>query len=364
MLVVANARDPENDPLHYLFEIDRVNTFNSANKQTSGLIAEGAGTTGWTPGSLTDNTAYYWRAKANDGLADGPWMSSGSFFVNLANEAPTVPTLNNPSNHGQVTVLVPTLSLNAAVDADNDPITYEYAVYSDSGLATGITGTTGAGTSWTVSPALSDNSTYYWRARAIDVHGLEGDWTAARSFLVNNNGFNDPPTITVNLPAGTVDMTSSATYTIAWTAVDPDSDPDITLYYDTVGSGHNGVQIVTGLHLSDPTHSYAWGLSGLPDGTYYVYAKIDDGTLTSYAYAPGMLMKRLHSGDVDNNGVIDVHDALRALRIVAGLSTATTGELISGDVAPLVKGNPQPDGKIDIGDVVVILRSAAGLTSW
>jgi len=29
-----------------------------------------------------------------------------------------------------------------------------------------------------------------------------------------------------------------------------------------------------------------------------------------------------------------------------------------------VSGNPQYDGTIDISDVVVILRRAAGLTSW
>jgi hypothetical protein len=35
------------------------------------------------------------------------------------------------------------------------------------------------------------------------------------------------------------------------------------------------------------------------------------------------------------------------------------------DVAPLgPDGKPQPDGKIDLGDVVIILRRVVGLVTW
>jgi len=71
------------------------------------------------------------------------------------------------------------------------------------------------------------------------------------------------------------------------------------------------------------------------------------------------------TGDFNSpaNGV-DMTDALKALRISAGLDTPTASDLAHGDVAPMVGGIHQPDGKIDIGDVVVILRRAAGLTNW
>jgi hypothetical protein len=68
-------------------------------------------------------------------------------------------------------------------------------------------------------------------------------------------------------------------------------------------------------------------------------------------------------GDFSGDGV-KVEDALKALRIASGIDVATTSDLIHGDVAPMVNGIPHPDGKIDINDVVVILRKAAGLTSW
>ena len=70
------------------------------------------------------------------------------------------------------------------------------------------------------------------------------------------------------------------------------------------------------------------------------------------------------SGDMNNDGNVDIADALYALRISAGLVSPTLNDLSRGDVAPLVNGIPQPDGKIDISDVVVIMRKAVGLTTW
>ena len=69
-------------------------------------------------------------------------------------------------------------------------------------------------------------------------------------------------------------------------------------------------------------------------------------------------------GDMNNDGNVDIADAIYALRISAGLMPPTPNDLSHGDVAPLVNGVPQPDGKIDIGDVVVIMRKAVGLATW
>jgi hypothetical protein len=37
---------------------------------------------------------------------------------------------------------------------------------------------------------------------------------------------------------------------------------------------------------------------------------------------------------------------------------------LHGDVAPLVDGKPAPNGIINVGDVVVLLRKLVGLVSW
>lgn len=76
------------------------------------------------------------------------------------------------------------------------------------------------------------------------------------------------------------------------------------------------------------------------------------------------LFQTVLSGDMNADNNVDIMDALKALHIAAGLETTTSDDIVHGDVAPLVDGRPQPDGKIDIGDVVVILRKAVGLVSW
>ena len=363
-LTVVNGTDLDGDVLQYLFEVDTVNTFNSPDKKSSGYVAAGTGTTAWTPSALTDNSTWYWRVKAYDGLADSSWMATASFFVNTANDAPTAPVLSNPANNGTATVLAPTLQIVAATDPDMDGLTYEYAVYSNSGLTNAVANTTGAGTSWTINQSLSDNTWYWWRARAWDVHGTPGSWMTTGRFFVNNNGFNDPPTITVTAPTAAEPIAVGGTFTINWSAADPDSDPLITLFYDTVGSGHSsGTQIAANILMSGQS-SYSWDISALAEGTYYVYAKIDDGTTVSYDYAPGPIIRMNSNGDADGNATVDIFDALKALRFAVGIDAPAAADVARSDVAPLVNGKPAPDGKIDISDVVVILRKAAGLTSW
>jgi hypothetical protein len=38
--------------------------------------------------------------------------------------------------------------------------------------------------------------------------------------------------------------------------------------------------------------------------------------------------------------------------------------LAHGDLAPLVNGIPQPDGVVDVGDVLVLLRRIVGLVDF
>src|SRR3990167_5830931 len=287
VLEVSNATDLDGDVLSYAFEVDTVETFNSAGSQTSGLVAEGAGTTSWAVAvNLLDNTTYYWRSKANDGVTDGQWMTTGTFFVNTANDIPGAPALVNPADNSEVTGLTPSLQVNAA-DVDNDALTYEYEVYSDSSLTSMIAGASGQGTSWTVTPALSDNTRYWWRARAEDEHGAVGSWMASSTFFVNNNGTNDAPAITITRPGVSESATRLTTFNIEWTDSDPDSNATIALYYDMDTTGNDGTLITSGISEDDGTNSYVWDISGLSEGTYYVYGKIDDGVTVVYGYSAG-----------------------------------------------------------------------------
>jgi len=74
----------------------------------------------------------------------------------------------------------------------------------------------------------------------------------------------------------------------------------------------------------------------------------------------------LQDGKIAGTPTVTITDALMALRFAAGLAQPTTEELLHGDVAPLINGkpSPSPNGKVDIGDVVLVLRKVVNPTSW
>lgn len=198
-LVVQNANDPEAEPLIYYFEVDTAATFDGPNKRQSGPVQPDVDITQWTVPDLQDNTWHYWRAKASDGRAESDWVQ-GHFFVNTANDPPSVPTPQNPGANAWVGTLMPPLSVYPANDVDGDTLHYEFEVYGSylfgtlaNKLASGTTETN----YWQVDTALPESSWYYWRARAIDEHGLEGSWSAPVRFFADEDGVNDPPSITL-----------------------------------------------------------------------------------------------------------------------------------------------------------------------
>ena len=100
---------------------------------------------------------------------------------------------------------------------------------------------------------------------------------------------NTPATINItHPPAG--GATADTSYTIKWTDSDPDSNATITLFYDIDNTGYDGTQIVTGTSEDDPTNAYTWNTPGVAEGTYYIYARIDDGVNPAvYDYSDGTL---------------------------------------------------------------------------
>uniref|UniRef100_C6E257 MBG domain-containing protein n=1 Tax=Geobacter sp. (strain M21) TaxID=443144 RepID=C6E257_GEOSM len=69
-------------------------------------------------------------------------------------------------------------------------------------------------------------------------------------------------------------------------------------------------------------------------------------------------------GDLDGNGSVDLQDAARLLRGSLGLDPMSAELLAHGDLAPLVNGIPRPDGVVDVGDVLVLLRRIVGLVDF
>jgi hypothetical protein len=258
-IVILNSTDPDSPTLSYYFEADTVPTFDSANLIRSGSVTEGQGTTLWHVSGLQDNTPYYVRVKANDGLADSSWSAVTEFFANTVNEPPTVPTLANPSNGAGVTTFTPTLSVHNATDLDRDILAYEFEVYADAALTNLVAQTSGIAetaqmTSWVVPVTLTENQTYYWRARAHD-GSLYSGWLPTAAFTVNTA--NDAPGApTVSAPAEGSSVASLSPTLAVGNAVDPDSD---TLTY--------GFEIYAGITLIGSTSGVPSHMSGVTTWT-------------------------------------------------------------------------------------------------
>ena len=99
-------------------------------------------------------------------------------------------------------------------------------------------------------------------------------------------------------------------------------------------------------------------------GEFRITASVTDAAgNTSVAQRNIIRVERI-LGDLNGDGCVDLQDALAALRISLGMDPASAQALAHGDVAPLVNGVPHPDGVIDAGDVLVILRKIVGLVDF
>jgi len=75
-LAAQNSEDVDLDPLTYTFELDTVDTFDSADLR-EWTVDEMAGFTSVTvEEDLPLDRLYHWRVKANDGFVDSEWRST------------------------------------------------------------------------------------------------------------------------------------------------------------------------------------------------------------------------------------------------------------------------------------------------
>lgn len=161
---------------------------------------------------------------------------------------------------------------------------------------------------------------------------------------------NHPPSITVTEPDG-VDDTADTIFKIQWTDDDPDDNATISFYYDTDNSGADGTFIVSGLSedldgYGDDT--YAWNTAEIGEGSYYVYAVIDDGINDPVVdYCDGVLT-------IDHNPIPSVEIKLTA-GDAAELDRFGHSVSISGDYA-IVGADNDDDGGENSGAAYIFKR--------
>lgn len=281
-LVVNDAADIDGDALHYIFEVyadEGLQDFlfdsgwiSEADDDDDGATEEFKAWQVVDP--LESNKFYYWRVRACDAQAEdgcesatavnlGPWMESAKVFINVENDPPPVPVLNQPVVGSSVGSLQPEFEVvNAAYANDTDAFdtyTYEFQVaesddfttllYQTDSPVTEQTGGNISTTKWAVPAELSEDAGYYWRARALDDGGgihtpAAGDWSDPASFLINTDN-NDPTKPVIHTPqsgdaitaqpailsvrnATDADPQDSLVYTFEVVSVVGDAEPDFT----------------------------------------------------------------------------------------------------------------------------------------
>jgi hypothetical protein len=148
----------------------------SNNTCSTVVTSANVATSQWTVSpALAQGTLYYWRVKANNSCGSGPWTSIRNFTTICP--LPAAPSLSSPANGATGVSTTPALDWADVSGATS----YDVQVCSNNTCSTVVTSANVATSTWTVSPALSQGTQYYWRVKANNSCG-SGSWSSIRNF--------------------------------------------------------------------------------------------------------------------------------------------------------------------------------------
>ncbi|MCO4772963.1 MAG: PKD domain-containing protein, partial [Deltaproteobacteria bacterium] len=288
-LVVENATDPQNDVLVYDFEVYSDSALTTLVTSATDVVETAVETEWKVDVILAENTEYWWRARASDPWVASAWTAAESFLVNEGNEAPEVPVLTFPTEGETVTVLQPEVVWQEASDIDGDAVTYDVEVYDAGGLLVdSTTGAVGDGSEgrWTLNLTLEEDTDYNWTARAVDEHGLAGDWAEPEDFFLSTDNGAPFGTMFVDPQNGASIATLSPTL-VATEAEDPEGGALTYEFEVDVVPSFDGPDLVTATIAASGTGTVSWVLADdsieLPDNSL-VHARVravDEGGVAS-----------------------------------------------------------------------------------
>jgi hypothetical protein len=178
-------------PVTYNLQIAADQNFASLNLNKTGILGSQYTLTKdeITAAHFIDMT-YYWRVKAIDGAEnEGEWTSPWTFYVSV----PSTPILILPV--ANVKVEMPIHFSWQSIASLSPPLTYQLQISNNPDFATLNLNKTGITLSeYLVSEnddlRLENDTTYYWRVKAIDGVGNSSDWSATDYFyFVGASGF-------------------------------------------------------------------------------------------------------------------------------------------------------------------------------
>ncbi len=250
------ATDPEGDAFSYT--VQYTTTDFSAAVSSAGLHVAS-----FTPAvNLTENAQYLWRVMSVDSFG-AQRMSNQTWPLAInANPEPPLPfSLVSPADQAQISYLAPTLIWQATTDPDpGDSIagyTVRYSTAPDLSNAVSVAGI--SVTSYTVTPPLTANTTYFWSVRAVATQSGQTDAAAIRSFFAVNQ---PPLAFSLLAPSGII---ATRTPTLNWQAA-PDPEGDAVTY--TVRYATNAA-FAGAVSVSGITNNYYTTPALIEDASYY-----------------------------------------------------------------------------------------------
>jgi hypothetical protein len=191
---------------------------------------------------------------------------------------------------------------------------------------------------------LADGS-HSFSVRAIDKTGNVDDTPAGHAWLIDTAA----PVLALTGP-GTDWRTSKNAVTIKGTVEDA-----LTTSVTITGGGLTYTPQVT-------NGSFVQEITFLGENTWPITVTAIDEVGNRSELSRAVICS---TPDLNGDGIVDIGDGLLALRMAVGLTAQPTGaQLFRGDVAPMLNGMPSPDGRIDVGDALVMLRKVVGLIYW
>jgi len=275
-LVVNAVTDPDGTDVVYQFEISKFSDFSAL--AGSGVVTDSDGQATWQVGTALDNNSiYYWRARAYDGIDYSAYSSPRWFYVEVGgNTPPSPPTGYSPANGETTAVTSPTLTVNNGSDQDGNSLTYGFELYA-ADSTTMLWNTSGVAegslrTSTTVSLTLVTGLDYVWRANCHDGI-IASDWSNWYRFSLSETAPPDePPGTPVNrLPTNGAIVSGEPIQLEIDNSLDPDGDPvfyDFRIYYDAaltivseeienIAEGNDGTSAICSF-VPEHNHTYYW----------------------------------------------------------------------------------------------------------
>lgn len=109
--------------------------------------------------------------------------------------------------------------------------------------------------------------------------------------------------------------------------------------------------------------NFSQALTFAAEKTYPILVVATDGNGNSVSVTRNVIHAWL--GDTNGSNSTSLIDVLQTYRFSLGLDIPTATDLLRSDVAPLdASGQPQGNGVIDLGDVILQLRNSMGLLPW